>query len=323
MREGAGWLKTRVVRKDALTPNISAFELQSLDGSMLPAFEAGAHIDVQVPGGPVRQYSLCNAPGETHRYEIAVLREPHSRGGSIGMHALCVGQTLEICAPRNHFPLALSARHHVLFAGGIGVTPLLAMAQALAQKGSSFEMHYCTRSCATTAFRQRIVDSNFSDRVVFYHDEGCAAARLDVHALLRSTPSQDAHLYVCGPTGFMDWVLTAGRGAGWSEERLHREYFVGAPTQTDSDNAFEVQIASTGKVISVAADQSVTAALAENGIQVATSCGQGVCGTCVLGVLAGTPDHRDMYLTDIERALNNQFTPCCSRSKSTRLLLDL
>lgn len=316
-------LSLRVVRKQAQTPDICSFELQSLDGSALPAFEAGAHIDIQVPGGPVRQYSLCNPPGETHRYEIAVLRDAQSRGGSVGMHALREGQALEVSVPKNHFPLADDARHHVLFAGGIGVTPILAMAHALAEKGASFELHYCTRSAAVTAFRQRLADSAFADRVVFHHDDGPAADRLDVQALLQSLPLPGAHLYVCGPGGFMEWVLAAGRSAGWSEDRLHREYFAGVQIDAGADQAFEVQIASTGQVITVAADQSVTAALALNGIDVATSCEQGVCGTCILRVLDGAPEHRDMYLTDSERALNTQFTPCCSRARSARLVLDL
>ena len=313
----------QLVRKEVQTPDICAFELQPADGAALPAFEAGAHVDVQVPGGPVRQYSLCNPPGETHRYEIAVLRDANSRGGSVAMHALAAGQTLGISAPRNHFPLVDEARHHVLFAGGIGVTPLLAMAHALAAKGASFELHYCTRSPATTAFRQRIADSAFVDRVVFHHDDGQGAGKLDVQALLASLPMPDAHLYVCGPGGFMDWVLAAGRSAGWSEERMHREYFAGAQIDTGADGAFEVQIASSGKVIRVLSDQCVTAALAQNGIEVMTSCEQGVCGTCLVRVLEGTPDHRDMYLTDEERARNDQFTPCCSRAKSARLVLDL
>jgi vanillate O-demethylase ferredoxin subunit len=316
-------LPVRLVRKDAETRDICTFELQALDGSPLPAFEAGAHIDVALPGGPVRQYSLCNPPGETHRYEIAVLRDARSRGGSVGMHALCAGQVLNISAPRNHFPLAGGARHHVLFAGGIGVTPLLSMAHALAARGASFELHYCTRSPSATAFRQRIADSALAAHTVFHHDDGPAARRLDAQALLSSPALQGAHLYVCGPAGFMDWVLAAGRAAGWGEDRLHREYFAAAPIDPGADGAFEVQIASTGQVLAVPADQSVTAALARHGIEVFTSCEQGVCGTCVLRVLEGTPDHRDMYLTDDERALNDRFTPCCSRARSARLVLDL
>lgn len=316
-------LPVRLVRKDAETRDICTFELQASDGSPLPAFEAGAHIDVHVPGGPVRQYSLCNPPGETHRYEIAVLRDAKSRGGSVGMHALCAGQALTISAPRNHFPLAEGAPHHVLFAGGIGVTPLLAMAHALAARGASFELHYCTRSPSATAFRQRIAGSAWAGRAVFHHDDGPAASRLDAQALLSSPALQGAHLYVCGPAGFMDGVLAAGRAAGWSEERLHREYFAATPVDTGADGAFEVQIASTGLVISVPAHQSVTAALTQHGIEVFTSCEQGVCGTCVLRVLDGTPDHRDMYLTEDERAQNTQFTPCCSRARSARLVLDL
>ncbi|MDO9434951.1 PDR/VanB family oxidoreductase [Hydrogenophaga sp.] len=317
-------LQVRVARKAAETPDICVFELRTLDGAALPAFDAGAHVDVHLPEGVVRQYSLCNAPDEAPQcYEIAVLRDARSRGGSVGMHALQEGQAITISAPRNHFPLAKGAPHHVLFAGGIGITPILAMAHTLAQQGASFELHYCTRSCATTAFQRRMTSSAFADRVFFHHDDGDAAQKLDAQTLLKSPVVEGAHLYVCGPSGFMEWILAAGRQAGWSEDRLHREYFAGAAIDTSDDGAFEVQIASTGAVITVPADQAVTTALATHGIEVATSCEQGVCGTCLVRVLDGTPDHRDMYLTDEERALNDQFTPCCSRARSARLVLEL
>ena len=321
--DGTTSLQVRVARKAAETPDICVFELRTLDGSALPAFEAGAHVDVHLPDGLVRQYSLCNAPGDAERYEIAVLKDAHSRGGSVGMHALQEGQAITISAPRNHFPLAEGVPHHVLFAGGIGITPILAMAHTLAQQGASFELHYCTRSRATTAFQQRIASSAYADRVFFHHDDGGAAQKLDAQALLGSSTAEGAHLYVCGPNGFMDWILTTGRQAGWSEDRLHREYFAGAAIDTSGDGAFEVQIASTGAVITVPADQAVTTVLAHHGIEVATSCEQGVCGTCLVRVLKGIPDHRDMYLTDEERALNDQFTPCCSRARSARLVLEL
>lgn len=321
--DGTTSLPVRVARKVAETPDICVFELQAPDGAALPAFDAGAHVDVHLPGGVVRQYSLCNAPGETRRYQIAVLKDAQSRGGSVAMHALQEGQAINISAPRNHFPLAEGVPHHVLFAGGIGVTPVLAMAHTLAQQGASFELHYCTRSHAATAFRQRITSSAFADRVFFHHDDGDAAQKLDAQALLGAPTMQGAHLYVCGPSGFMDWILATGRQAGWSEDRLHREYFAGAAIDTSGDGAFEVQIASTGAVITVPAEQSVTTALAHHGIDVPVSCEQGVCGTCLVRVLQGTPDHRDMFLTDEERTHNNQFTPCCSRARSARLVLEL
>lgn len=312
----------RIVRKSVEAPDIASFELVDPDGEHLPPFSAGAHIDVHLGDGLVRQYSLCNDPAETHRYLIAVLRDPNSRGGSVAMHALEAGQTIRISDPKNHFPLAHDAKHSLLLAGGIGITPILCMAERLANIGASFDLHYCTRSAERTAFAERIRGCAFAARAQFHHDDGPDAQKLPLAGLVAS-PQAGVHLYVCGPTGFMDWVLGTARAAGWPEERLHREYFAAAPIDTSHDGSFEVQIASTGAVIRVAAEQSVVAALAAHGIDVPVSCEQGVCGTCLTRVLEGTPEHRDMFLTPEEQAKGDQFTPCCSRAKSARLVLDL
>ncbi|SDI51219.1 vanillate O-demethylase ferredoxin subunit [Paraburkholderia steynii] len=312
----------RVVSKVMEALDICSFELTAIDGDTLPPFSAGAHIDVQLPAGLTRQYSLCNNPTETHRYQIAVLRDTHSRGGSVAMHALEVGQIIRVSDPKNHFPLVHDAHHTVLLAGGIGITPLLCMAERLASVGSSFELHYCTRSAERTAFSERICASPFAGVVHVHYDDGPPSQKLDLTAVLERTRSQ-AHLYVCGPTGFMDWSLGIARATGWPEERLHREYFAAAPLDTSADGSFDVQIASTGKVIRVDADQTVVAALSAHGVSVPTSCEQGVCGACLTRVLEGTPEHRDMFLTVEEQALGEQFTPCCSRSRSPKLVLDL
>jgi vanillate monooxygenase ferredoxin subunit len=316
-------LNVRVARKTVEAEGICSFELVAVDGRALPSFSAGSHVDVQLPGGLTRQYSLCNDPAESHRYLIAVLDDPASRGGSRTMHAqVAEGDPLVISAPKNHFALAHEAARHLLLAGGIGVTPILCMAERLAIAGAAFEMHYCTRSPARTAFRARIAGSRFADRVHFHFDDGDAAQRLDIQALL-ATPEPGAHLYVCGPKGFMDAVLGSARAQGWPERQLHYEFFTAEPVRSDADAGFEVQLASSGRVVTVAADQTVAQALAAAGVELATSCEQGICGTCLTRVLEGEPDHRDMYLTPEEQAANDQFTPCCSRAKSARLVLDL
>ena len=319
-------LQVRVARKTIEAQDICSFELVRTDGGMLPAFSAGSHVDVQVPnsqGGLTRQYSLCNDPSESHRYLIGVLKDPATRGGSKAMHEqVNEGDTIEISAPKNHFALAHEAKHHVLLAGGIGITPILCMAERLAVMGASFEMHYCTRSRERTAFVSHIAASSFAARVTHRFDDGPPTQKLDIAAFVR-TPQAGTHLYVCGPKGFMDAVLGAARGAGWPEPQLHYEFFSAAPTATDADGSFEVKLASSGRVVVVPKDQSVVQALAAAGIEVMTSCEQGVCGTCVTRVLEGQPDHRDLYFTPQEQAANDRFTPCCSRAKSARLVLDL
>lgn len=319
----AAGFSVRVARKTVEAEGICSFELVRTDGQPLPAFAAGSHIDVEIPGGTTRQYSLCNDPAETHRYQIAVLRDAGSRGGSIAMHdRVNEGDVLSISAPKNHFALAHDAKSHLLLAGGIGVTPLLCMVERLAQLGAEFQMHYCTRSKARTAFVQRIGASAFASRVAFHFDDGAPEQRLDLDAAL-ARPEPGRHLYVCGPKGFMDAVLAKARAQGWPEAQIHYEFFAAEVVARADDGSFEVKLASCGRVIRVAADRTVVQALSEAGVSVATSCEQGVCGTCLTRVIEGMPDHRDMYLTPEEQAAGDQFLPCCSRSKSALLVLDL
>lgn len=319
----AAGFSVRVARKTVEAEGICSFELVRTDGQPLPAFAAGSHIDVEIPGGFTRQYSLCNDPAETHRYQIAVLRDAASRGGSVAMHdRVNEGDVLSISAPKNHFALAHDAASHLLLAGGIGVTPLLCMAERLAQLGASFQMHYCTRSEARTAFQQRIGASTYAARIAFHFDDGAAEQRLDLAAVL-AQPTPGRHLYVCGPKGFMDAVLAAARAQGWPEAQIHYEFFGAEVAARADDGSFEVKLASSGRVIRVAADRTVVQALSEAGVSLATSCEQGVCGTCLTRVIEGEPDHRDMYLTPEEQAAGDQFLPCCSRSKSALLVLDL
>lgn len=319
----ASTLSVCVARKAQEATDICTFELVAVDGAPLPSFSAGSHVDVHLPGGLTRQYSLCNVPTETHRYLIGVLRDPASRGGSEAMHQqVQEGQLLQISAPKNHFGLAHDARRSLLLAGGIGVTPILCMAERLGMTGADFAMHYCTRSRDRTAFLQRITASSYASRVQFHFDDGAADQKLDLVALL-ADPQDGVHLYVCGPKGFMDAVLKTAREEGWPENQLHYEFFGAEVARSDSDAGFEVQLASSGRVITVAKDQTVTQALSAAGVEVQTSCEQGVCGTCLTRVLSGVPDHKDMYLTPEEQAANDQFTPCCSRAKTARLVLDL
>jgi vanillate O-demethylase ferredoxin subunit len=319
----ASMLKVRVARKATEALDICTFELVNTEGGALPAFAAGSHVDVQLPGGITRQYSLCNDPAESHRYLIGVLKDPRTRGGSKAMHELVnQGDVLEISAPKNHFPLAHEAKRSVLLAGGIGVTPILCMAERLAIAGADFEMHYCTRSRDRTAFHDRINASKFASKVCFHFDDGAAEQKLDIAALL-ATPQPGVHLYICGPKGFMDAVLGTARARGWPAAQLHYEFFASDVSPSATDESFQVKLASSGRIVVVPKDKTVVEALAEAGVEVQTSCEQGVCGTCLTRVLEGEPDHKDLYLTPEEQAANDQFLPCCSRSKSALLVLDL
>lgn len=315
-------LTLKVLRKQQEAEGIASFELAREDGAPLPAFSAGSHIDVHLPGGLVRQYSLCNDATERHRYRIAVLRDPASRGGSNAMHDLVKeGDLLQVSEPRNHFPL-VQAQRTLLFAGGIGVTPLLCMAQRLAAIGADFTLHYSTRSPARTAFRAEIEAAAFADKVQFHFDDGPAEQKLDLRAAL-GVPTEGTHLYVCGPAGYIDHVVGSAKELGWPAAQIHLEYFGAAPQDSSGDGSFQVKIASTGQTYEVPAGETVVQALQKHGIEILVSCEQGVCGTCITRVLEGECDHRDLYFTDEEKARHDQFTPCCSRARSPLLVLDL
>lgn len=316
-------LNVQISKIEMLTPEIALFELSSTQGIELPPFDAGAHIDVHTPSGMTRQYSLCGNANQLQRYQIAVLKEMNGRGGSQSMHdKVKIGDVITISTPRNHFGLARDSRHSLLLAGGIGITPLLSMAETLSQTDQDFDLHYCARSVQRIAFVDRIQASKFADKVSFHFDDGNVEQQLEIESLL-ATPDSGTHLYVCGPKGFMDAVLKTARTLGWDDQNLHYEFFSATPNSSQSDDAFEVVVASSGRVISVAKDQTILAALNSNGIDLPFSCEQGVCGTCLTKVLEGTPDHRDMYLTPEEQSTNDQMLVCCSRSKSVRLVLDL
>jgi vanillate O-demethylase ferredoxin subunit len=318
------WLSVKVISVREEVQDILSFELADPAGRSLPPFAAGGHIDVEVSDKLIRQYSLCNHPGEQHRYLIAVLKDPGTRGGSLAMHErFKEGDLINISEPKNHFPLATSARKSLLFAGGIGVTPILCMAERLAQTGADFELHYCARSLDRMAFVERIKTSEFANKVSFHLDDGPDVQKLDINRVL-SKPQQEVHIYVCGPSGFMDWILKTAQRNQWPEEQVHREYFA-AVVQPASLAAgeFEVQIASTGVTYRVPADKSITNLLREHGVDIPTSCEEGVCGTCLTRVIEGEPDHRDLFLTSKERARNDQLLPCCSRAISKKLVLDL
>jgi vanillate O-demethylase ferredoxin subunit len=312
-------LEVVVVKRTDVTSVISVFELAKHDGTRLPPYTAGAHIDVQVADGIVRQYSLLGDPKDRDRYLIAVLRETNSRGGSKGMHErVFASNVICISEPRNHFELDHSADHYVLVGGGIGITPILAMARTLLADMKSFELHYCAKSRTGAAFLDVLAESSFSDRVHTYFDD--ENQKLDPAGFAQYSGAQ---VYVCGPAGFMDWVSETAIAAGVLPDNVRREYFAAAPKGTVDNDSFEVTIQSTGQSFLIPPDKSVARVLEDAGVEILLSCEQGICGSCITTILEGLPDHRDSVLTETERQSNTIFTPCCSRAKTKRLVLDL
>jgi vanillate O-demethylase ferredoxin subunit len=225
-----------------------------------------------------------------------------------------------VSAPKSHFELAQDARRHLLLAGGIGVTPILSMARRLASVAAEFELHYCARSAARMAFRDDILSSPLAACAHFYVGE--EGRRLDLQRLFNRV-ERETHVYACGPRRFIEAALGAARERGWPEARLHWEHFAGLAVHSRDDREFEVALARTRRIVRVEKGRTIVQALAAAGVRVPVSCEQGVCGTCITRVLDGEPDHRDSFFTAEERAANDQLTPCCSRAKSARLVLDL
>ncbi len=315
-------LEVRVKMVKVEAEDIRAYELVDPEGNDLPAFTAGAHVDVHLSNDLVRQFSLCNDPRETHRYLLGVLNEPDGRGGSAAMHdGVRAGDQITITVPRNNFPLAEDARRYLLIAGGIGITPMLAMVHDLDTRGADYMLHYCTRSPQKTAFMAQLRTPRFGSHVVFHHDGGDPSKGLDVKALLAQV-EDGTHVYCCGPAGLMSAVKDAS--AHWPTGTVHFEYFTTDAAVSDQPNtAFEVEIASNGQVYAVPPDKTILDVLLENGHDVDSSCEEGLCGTCIVDVLDGVPDHRDLVLDDEEHESNQLMTVCCSRAKSGRLKLDL
>ena len=308
-----------ITRRFDPVPGIAVIEFADPAGAPLAPCEPGSHIAVTVSEGLVRQYSLCTLPGQTGRYRIAVLDDPASRGGSRSIHATFQpGKTVAISAPRNHFPLHAGEGKALLLGGGIGITPILAMAYQLRDQGREFDLLYTVRSRSIAGFLDEL--GEFGERVRVHADDENAGAFLDIPNLLALQP-EGTHLYVCGPGGFMDAAINAARTAGWPEGRIHFEYF-GAEVEVGGAE-FEVEARKSGRSVIVGPDETIIAALERIDIRLKKSCEQGVCGTCICDVIEGEIDHRDKYLTNEEREDGDQIVACCSRGRGKRLVLNV
>ncbi|MCX4703175.1 PDR/VanB family oxidoreductase [Streptomyces sp. NBC_01373] len=302
------------------TDTVKSFRLVRSDGAPLGPYPAGAHIDVTGPTGITRQYSLCGPPHETDSFLVAVKRETPSRGGSAAMHDdVRVGSELRISEPRNLFGIAPHAADHVLVGAGIGVTPLLAMAHQLHRERRNFRLHYFASARGQAAFTDLLELSGFAARVRFHFGVPRPGQQEALDAIL-SYLGPGTHVYTCGPKEFMRRVtVTAARSL--PEDRVHIEHFQPPDPVGETGSEFELEL-DTGEVFTVPVDRSIVDVLAENGFDVDTSCREGVCGTCVLPVLEGEPDHRDNCLTRKEKAANDQIATCVSRARGRRLVIE-
>jgi vanillate O-demethylase ferredoxin subunit len=299
------------------TDQIRVFRFRAETDAPLPGYEPGAHIKFDLGSLGEREYSLIDWPEPDELYTVAVQREDDGQGGSKAMHALTAGQSISVSEPKNDFPLAEDVPHVLLLAGGIGITPLISMATRLKAKDRSFELHYSARTASRMGFADKL-KAAFGDSARFYFDD---TDPLDLAALMKAQPA-GTHLYICGPKGMIDAARTAAADAGLPEDAIHIELF-SAPQAHSGDAAFEVEVHSTGQVVTVAPDQTIIQALEDAGLDVMYDCQRGDCGICQTDVISGTPDHRDVVLSDAEKASGKVMQICVSRAKSARLVLDL
>ncbi len=311
----------RIKRIETVALDVKLLTLHHRDDAPLPDWQAGAHIELELPNGLVRSYSLLNRPGETRHYQIAVHKSPTSAGGSRCVHeALSEGSELSAQAPRNHFPLHEEAGHSCLIAGGIGITPLMAMAQRLNQLGRRWELHYCVRTPEHAAFvreLQTLADEH-GNHFVCHFDQVSDANPLDIAATVR-TGNADTHWYCCGPTGMLEAFEQATKHC---RDRAHVEYF-GAKQEAALEGGYTIELARSGKTLHVPPGRSILDVVLAAGINVKTSCREGICGSCETGIIEGEADHRDALLTPEEQAENTTMMICCSGAKSGKLVLDL
>lgn len=302
---------------------IHLFDLRPLAGE-LPAFEAGAHVDVHLPNGIVRSYSLLNDAAERHRYVLGIKRDRASRGGSAWLHdSLRVSQRITIGAPRNHFPLDETAPHSVLIGGGIGITPLWCMVQRLEKQRLPWVLHYSARNRQSAALLDELEAFAGSSRIgqlSLNFGQGRGARRLDLGAVVREAPN-GAHFYCCGPAPMLDAFHAACKGL--PDERVHFEYFAPKEELTIAHGGFSVVLARSNRRVLVAKNQTILDALRGEGVSVPSSCEQGICGACETAVLQGVPEHRDLVLSPKERESNKVMMICCSGAKSPTLVLDV
>ncbi|MBN9602057.1 MAG: oxidoreductase [Afipia felis] len=311
-------LRVENIREE--TPEVKSFKLAPASSEVLATFEPGSHISVHLAGNIIRQYSITNGPDHVDHYAIAVKKEPTSRGGSIAMHALKVGDEITVDPPRNNFPMSQSDGKCIFLGGGIGITPLLSMARFLSRAKRDFEFHLFARSLDFVPFKNEL-ESQLDAKL---HLGLVPPALNETLASLLSNRDPNTQVYICGPAPFMELSRQTAENAGWEDERVHLEYFSVATDDTlTSGESFDVELRRSGVTLHVNSDQTITEVMQGAGLEIPTSCEQGVCGTCVTRVLEGRVDHRDHYFSEAERRSGEFMTPCVSRALGKKIVLDI
>ncbi|MEE9333340.1 MAG: PDR/VanB family oxidoreductase [Granulosicoccaceae bacterium] len=310
-------MKLILEKSEAANDLIRVMSFRSESGDALPCYTAGAHIEFDLGKVGKRSYSLIDWPVPADLYTVAVQKELEGDGGSKSMHAIEIGQVIEIKPPQNNFELRAGDQSVLLLAGGIGITPMISLATKLQQQSRTFQLHYTARDASRMGFAN-VLESFFGDAVSLNLDD---VNPINLSHLMRSQ-APNTSVYLCGPRAMIDAARAAALESGLPEDSIHIELFTAVDVQ-EGDTAFEVEISSTGQVVNVAADQSIIEALEAAGVDVMYDCQRGDCGICQTNVINGTPDHRDVVLTEAERASGKVMQICVSRAKTARLIIDV
>ena len=312
--------KLKVESIGHVSDRVCRLTLVSADGAPLEGYEAGAHLDFELDGGMTRSYSLVDFATPARmpdNYTIAVQREDDGEGGSLAMHGLKPGDILSATAPKNDFRLHDGEAPAVLIAGGIGVTPIISFATELTRRGTDFAFHYATRSADLCTFRTEL-QGHFAGALSLWHDD---SNPIDLGTIVDGMV-EGAHVYCCGPKGMIEAVRERAEAAGIAKDHVHFELF-SSPDSHAGDQQFEVEISDTGQVFTIPAGKTIIEVLEDEGVDVMYDCQRGDCGICQTDVISGEPDHRDVVLSDAERASGKVMQICVSRAKSARLVLDI
>ena len=320
--DGKKTVNAKVVVVIDVAKNTKSFVFEPVDKNTFPPFTPGAHINIYLPSGKVRSYSLVNPSYENNRYQIAVKLEINGRGGSKEMHEnISVGTVLKISTPKNNFVLYENVQKYILISGGIGITPMISMAHKLTELDKHFEFHICAKEEAFIPFRYELQNWSFAPNVEIHIDKDSKSS-IELSKVL-AKPDDNTLLYICGPSGFNNWVKQEGLNLGWKTDQIKEELFSMNHTGSTVTRSFEVILHNSGKTISVEKDATIIDALLMNNIKVDYTCLQGTCGTCITPVIEGAIDHRDAILSDAEKMSGNKMCLCVSRAKNDKIVLDL
>ncbi len=320
--DGKATTMVKISDVSTIAKGTKRFTFKPVNDNPLPSFQAGAHINIHLPSGKIRSYSLVNPSYETNKYQIAVKLDANGKGGSKEMHEeIQIGAQLKISHPKNNFVLYQNVQKYILISGGIGITPLISMAHKLTELDKHFEFHICARSESYIPFRYEFQNWTFAPNTEMHFDKD-GNSSIDLTKVL-AKPNSDTLIYICGPRVFSNWIKESAYKMGWKKDQIKEEIFTRNLSSYSEPKSFELVLNKSGKTLRVEKDLSIIDTLLLNNIKVEYTCLQGTCGACITNVIDGDIDHRDAVLSEEEKLAGNKISLCVSRAKLDKLVIDI